>query len=349
MGEAHRRDIIVIGASAGGVEALTTLVRDLPPDLPAAVFVVHHVPATGTSILPQLLERAGPLSASHARHDEPIRQGRIYVAPADQHMLLQDGHIRLTRGPRENLSRPAVDPLFRSAALEYRSRVIGVILTGALDDGTVGLVSIAHAGGLTIVQDPDEALFSSMPASALRHVAVDHILPLNDIAPMLTRLVWESATEAGAVDMDDHPAALKSKDHMDTLKIASEPDTARSDAPSSYGCPDCGGVLQEIHDGSLTRFRCRIGHAFSAESLLAAQSAQWEGALWAALRALEEKQSLAQRLEKRATDQSYRNVVQRLHEEARAAGIAAGIIRDLLLSQGGGETTPRLEQPTNPS
>jgi two-component system, chemotaxis family, protein-glutamate methylesterase/glutaminase len=170
-------DIVVVGASAGGVEALIRLVASVPAQLPAAVFVVLHVPPSGTSALPDILGRSGPLPAGHVKDGEPIEHGRIYVAPPDHHLLLRPGHVHLARGPRENGHRPAVDPLFRSAAREYATRVVGMVLSGALDDGTAGLVASRARGGLAVVQDPADALYSGMPVNALHHVAVDHVLP----------------------------------------------------------------------------------------------------------------------------------------------------------------------------
>ena len=187
-------DIVVVGASAGGVEALTNLVAALPADLPASLFVVLHVPATGTSTLPDILSRSGPLPASHAKDGEPIEQGRVYVAPPDHHLLLRDDHVHLARGPRENGHRPAVDPLFRSAAWEHSTRVVGVVLSGALDDGTAGLLAIKARGGVAVVQQPEDALYAGMPNNAIEHVEVDHVLPAAAIAGMLARLAAEPAS-----------------------------------------------------------------------------------------------------------------------------------------------------------
>src|SRR3982750_3657394 len=190
-------DIIVMGASAGGVEALSQLVRTLPEDLPAAVFVVLPVRAPATSGLRHTLSRNGPLAATHPADGEAIEPGRIYVARSDRHLIIHPERIRLSLGPRENGHRPAVDPLFRSAARSYGRRVVGVILSGTLDDGTAGLAAVKMRGGLSIVQDPDDALYTGMPRSAIEHVAVDHVVPLSQIAPILTRLAHESVPEEG--------------------------------------------------------------------------------------------------------------------------------------------------------
>jgi two-component system chemotaxis response regulator CheB len=184
-------DIVVVGASAGGVEALAELAASLPAslpaNLPAAVFVVLHVPATGTSALPDILSRHGPLPASHVKDGELVERGRIYVAPPDQHVLLRGGHVHLTRGPRENGHRPAVDSLFRSAAREYATRVIGVVLSGALDDGTAGLLAIKSRGGVAVVQEAGDALYPGMPCHALEHVRVDHVVAVASMGKLLAQ------------------------------------------------------------------------------------------------------------------------------------------------------------------
>ena len=185
--------IVVVGASAGGVEALADLTASLPGDLPAPLFVVLHLPATGTSALPEILRRQGPLPAAHVKDGEPIRPGRIYVAPPDHHILLRTGHVHLSRGPRENGHRPAIDPLFRSAAREYASKVIGVVLSGALDDGTAGLVAVKSCGGVAVVQGPSDALYPAMPGNALEHVQVDHVVAAASMGKLLARLLADLA------------------------------------------------------------------------------------------------------------------------------------------------------------
>ena len=190
-------DIVVVGTSAGGVEALTALVHELPPDLPAAAFVVLHVPPYAVSRLPQILNRSGPVPAAHAEHGDRIVPGRIYVAPPDRHLLVRRGWVELSRGPRENHSRPAVDLLFRSAARAYGPRVVGVVLSGALYDGAAGMMAVKARGGVAVVQDPAEAAVDSMPRSALRFVEADYVLPAAEIAPALVRLVQEPVRQGG--------------------------------------------------------------------------------------------------------------------------------------------------------
>lgn len=286
-------DIIVIGASAGGVKALITLARGLPAELPAAVFMVQHLPASGPTLLPELLGSAGPLPASIPRDGAPIAQGQIYLAPPDRHMLIEPGHIHIVPGPKENGFRPAIDATFRTAARAYGPRVVGVILTGMLDDGTAGLLAIKRRSGVALAQAPAEAPFPSMPANAIRYVDVDAVLSLAEIAPMLAHLAGEPAAERSDLPMDDDT------DHAaDILEMrpAALESAADQGVAVPFSCPDCGGVLAEFYDGDLLRFRCQVGHSYSRESLLASQTEQLSYQLWAAYRALNERATLARRL-----------------------------------------------------
>jgi two-component system chemotaxis response regulator CheB len=322
-------DIIVIGASAGGVESLVKLVHDLPANLPAAVFVVLHIPAQIPSLLPNILNRAGLLKALHPTEKTPIERGHIYIAPPDQHLLVKQGYVQVVRGPKENRHRPAIDPTLRSAALAYGPRVIGTILTGALDDGTAGLQAIKHRGGLTVVQDPGDALYPSMPRSALEHVQVDYCVPLAEMGQLLTQLsrqptdteskypvLKELENEVKIVEMD-----------MDALNTDSHPGK-----PSVLACPECGGVLWELQDGSLLRFRCRTGHTFSPESVLAEQNEELDRALWIALKTLEEKASLSRRLLRQAREQGSTWMAHTYEERLQETEKHAGVIRELLMN-----------------
>lgn len=329
-----RRDIVTIGASAGGVEALMKIAKTLPADLPAAVFVVLHMPPDGFSILPSLLERAGALPASHPENGEPIRRGRIYVAPPDHHLMLHDGRIRVVHGPRENRYRPAVDPLMRSAAQFYGPRSIGVILSGSLDDGTAGLLALKRRGGIAIVQDPEDALFPGMPNSALSIVKVDYCLPLDEIGPSITRLVNESSDETEDAEMSSRDDRIDYENRSAEVDNSALEQDDRPGVPSPFACPDCGGVLWELESGQMLRFRCRVGHAYSVESLLASQTDGLEAALWSALRALEEKASLTRRLADRATDQAQHGAARRFAEQSMTAEEHAKAIRNVLLSEG---------------
>lgn len=320
-------NIIVIGASVGGVEALQRLVSGLPKDFPAAIFVVLHVPPEGASVLPEILKRAGKLSASHAQDGEPIRTGHIYVAPPDRHLLVEDGRVRVMHGPKENRHRPAIDPLFRSAAGWYGPRVIGVVLTGAMDDGTAGLLSVKKRGGIAIVQDPDDAVCADMPRSALETVEVDHVAPVERIPRLLHELVGEHVVETGA----GKSSRMTKESKIAQLDMEAIEDENRPGKPSSYGCPECGGVLWELDGEQVVRFRCRVGHAFTASSLGLAQSEGTEQALWAAMRGLEEAAALARRMAERAERGKHTLLAQRYRERAIAKTEQAQLLRKLIV------------------
>ena len=277
--------MVAVGASAGGVEALRTLVAGLPPQFRAAVLVVLHVPRDAPSALPAILQRSGPLPASAAVDGDALQPGRIYVAPNDHHVVAVDDRIRLTHGPAENGHRPAVDPLFRSVARAFGPRAVGVVLSGARDDGAAGLASIAARGGMTIVQDPQDALYPWMPQAALNRVTPDHIVPVGKIGALLAEIT--SMAMPDDVPARDADALLDAEVAMSQLSQVTTDDFGA--APAGYGCPSCGGSLFQVGDDQSPRYRCRVGHAWSPESLLQEQAIALEGALWMALRALEEK------------------------------------------------------------
>ncbi len=281
----QNRHLVVIGASAGGIDALREFVVQLPANFPAPVAVVLHTSPQSPGVLPEILARSGPLPALTPRSGERLKPGRIYVAPPDFHLLVEPGLLRVTNGPRENRFRPAIDPLFRSAAQVYGPAAIGVILTGNLDDGVAGLWTIKQLGGIAIAQDPHDAMFPSMPENAIRHVKVDHIVPLANLGELLTRLV--SAPVGGEPSVPSPP-------HLDAeIRIAMEADPVRAGVthmgePSTFACPECHGVLLQMKEGGRVRFRCHTGHAYSAESLMAEMSEGIEAALWNAIRSLQE-------------------------------------------------------------
>jgi two-component system, chemotaxis family, protein-glutamate methylesterase/glutaminase len=257
--------LVVIGASAGGLEPLRRIVAELPGSLPTAVAVVLHIPPDG-SRLPDILNRQTEMAAAHAADGDPIVAGRIYVAPPDHHLLVRDGRCALVRGPRENGVRPAIDPLFRSAAASYGSRVVAVVLSGSGGDGTAGTAAVSSRGGCVIVQDPGEASFPHMPETVLARDHPDHVLPTARIAPAVVAAVKKlpvraSVSENGRDEMklEISPAELG----RESIGLAEPPG-----APSAFVCPACGGVLWEVGDG-VHRFRCRVGHAYSDVSVLA--------------------------------------------------------------------------------
>lgn len=263
--QTSNRSIVVIGASAGGVEALKYLVAELPLDLQAAVFIVLHVGPS--SHLAEILDRAAPLPAADAISGEEIRNGSIYVAPPGNHMLVHEGHLLLRRGPRENLARPAIDPLFRSAACSYGARVIGVVLTGSLSDGTAGLRAIKACGGVSVVQDPADAIVPDMPLSAMRNVEIDHCVPLAQMARLLIKLVGEDAGQTPEI-----PSRIRLEAAIAAQEYGSMKTEEKLGTPSVFICPECHGPLWEIEDGPLIRYRCHTGHAFTADVMLEAQS-----------------------------------------------------------------------------
>jgi two-component system chemotaxis response regulator CheB len=324
------RDIIVIGFSAGGVEALARVVADLPPDLPAALFVAHHFPADSVSALPDILRRSGQLPACHPTHEQVIEPGRIYIAPPDRHMLIAGGQIHLSRGPRENGHRPAIDPLLRTAARAFGPRVIGVLLSGALDDGTAGLAAVKRQGGIAVVQDPRDALYPGMPTSAMQAVPIDHVLPSAEIASLLTRLARVPvAQHEGHRTMLSDQVQAPDPAEVGTADIETGPFPG---APTPLTCPDCGGALWELARGDLVRYRCHVGHAYTADSMVAAQASTVEGALWSALRTLEEKAELSRRMAERADQRGLERMARRYRRAVQDAETGSDSIRQLLLA-----------------
>jgi two-component system, chemotaxis family, protein-glutamate methylesterase/glutaminase len=292
------------------------------------MFLVLHIPAHSPSLLPEILSRSGLLPASHPTHGEAIEQGRIYVAPPDHHLLVEEGAVLVVRGPKENRHRPAIDPLFRSAARAYGPRVVGVVLTGSLDDGTAGLLAIKRQGGVTVVQDPEEALYASMPRSALAHVAVDHVLPLAQMGPLLARLAQEPSTAEGRYPV---PEEMERETKVAAMDMNVMQNGEHVGTPSVYSCPECHGVLWEVRDGTLLRFRCRVGHAYSLDSMLAGQAEVVEQAMWAALKTLEESASLSRRMAKEARAARRDWVARRFEEKAQEAQQHAALLQQVLV------------------
>jgi two-component system chemotaxis response regulator CheB len=324
------RDIIVIGTSAGGIEALTQLFQELPQDLPAAVFVVCHISPESPGVLPRIISRHSQLPAVNAFDNDPIEPGRVYVAPPDHHLLLEEGFVRVTQGPKENRFRPAVDPLFRSAAYIYGPRVIGVVLTGNLDDGTAGLWAIKERGGLAVVQDPSDALFPSMPLSALTHVVVDHRIPLSELAVLLVRLTAEQVKVEGGYPMPDKmgiEVKIAKEDRVDPLEVEKLGET------SAFACPECHGVLWKMGEGGIMRFRCRTGHAYSAQSLLVELSETSEAMLWSAIRGLEENADLARRLAEHLHQEGKDEAAAEFMVQAQLTEERANLVRQVLPRQ----------------
>jgi two-component system chemotaxis response regulator CheB len=319
--------VVVVGASAGGVEALTRLVADLPPDLDAAVVVVLHIPARSASVLATILDRSAALTVRTAEDGDALEAGVVYVAPPDRHVLVRGHRLEVVRGPRENGHRPAIDPLFRSAAASRGNEVIGVVLTGVLDDGSAGAVSISRRGGTIVVQDPADAAFPDMPLNAIADDSPEAILPLREIAAFLAKTVREPPPpqEKEEAMPDDELEADYAA--LDSAAI-SRPNPPGDLAP--FSCPDCGGVLTEVDDERLIRFRCRVGHAYSADILLESQEETIEQALYTALRALEERADLSRRFARRLRRNDLGDRARLSEEDADNDERQAEVVRRLL-------------------
>lgn len=290
-----KHDIIVVGASAGGVEALKVMVRGLAPDLQASVFVTLHTERYGPSILPDILSKESLLPASHGVHGEVIEQGRIYIAPPNHHMLVHNDRIILNKGANANRQRPAIDPLFRSAAKAYGTRVVGVVPTGCLDDGTAGLMAVKRCGGIAIVQNPDEASYPEMPRNVLKYVEVDHVVHLQKLGSLLTLLAKTTADQLPLEPLDPLLHIETSIEARGSSSISEMQTLGRS---SPLVCPECDGALWELEQTGSLRFRCHTGHSFTESGMLVEKDEALERALWSALRALEEKATLSRRLSK---------------------------------------------------
>jgi two-component system chemotaxis response regulator CheB len=287
--------IFVIGASLSGIDALTELVSKLPVRFPAPIFIAQHVASHSPGMLPYLLSKAGPLPAVHAQNATLFEPGTIYVAPPDRHMLIQKNYIRLSHGPHENLARPAIDPLFRSAAATYGPAVVGVVLTGQLNDGTSGLLAIKDRGGFTIVQEPSEATARSMPLSAIRHMKVDKVCTLDEMARLFVELANDDPPPESREPLQDL-LEIENRIAEGIFKVDDWWALEQLSIPSGLNCPACRSALYELRDQRALRYRCRSGHGFSAQSLLSGQADARESQLSSLFGALIEEATLAKRL-----------------------------------------------------
>jgi two-component system, chemotaxis family, protein-glutamate methylesterase/glutaminase len=305
--------VVAVGASAGGVDALTQLVAGLPRELPFAVLVVLHFPASAPSVLAKILDRSGALPAVSASDGQPLQAGQIHVGVPDRHLLVSDHHVVLSEGPTENGHRPAINALFRSAALSFGPHAVGVLMSGVLDDGVLGSAAIRSRGGTTIVQDPSDALYPTLPTNALHAGVVDHQVAAKDVGALLEKLAGR--------DIEDQEMKRDERMELEN-RIAMGPrfsttfDSEALGPPSGYTCPDCNGSLMTVSDDN---YRCRVGHAWSADALLRARDDEVEGALWVALRSLQEKAKLSRRLAERVGSGGLFDRYTRLAEEAENA------------------------------
>jgi two-component system chemotaxis response regulator CheB len=322
-------DIIVVGASAGGLATFETLVSQLPSNFPAAIFIVWHISPDYPSLLPQILARVASLPVAHAVDKEPIKTGRIYVAPPAHHLLVELGVVRLSRGPKENRFRPAVDVLFRSAARSYGRRVIGVVLSGSLDDGAAGLYAVKERGGIAVVQDPSDALHSSMPKAAMKAVTVDYCVPIIEMGALLAHLVnkailqQEENSVSEKMDIEVGVAQQDNALELGIMKLGNL---------SPFTCPECHGVLLQLKEGNLIRFRCHTGHAYSLNALLAEVTQSIEESLWDGIRTIEASEILMTHTAKHLRDMNEHEAADLLLQKAEDAKRRANLVRQAVMS-----------------
>ena len=322
-GAAATFPVVAIGGSAGALEALQTIVSGLSPEFPGAIFVTSHTPTDTVSALPHILGRRSPIFVGHALDGAPVMPGRLLIAPPNHHLVFSDGVMRVVMGPTENNSRPSIDVMFRSAASTFDSRLCGVLLSGTLDDGVSGLKAIHAAGGMVMVQDPDDAQFSDMPQNALNSGVVDHKLPANELVPALES--WMKGLKPS------HGAAVTKKP-LDERVVGT---------PSVFTCPDCSGTLWIVDEESLLRFRCRVGHAYSTKAMLDAQGESLEAALWMAVRALQERRDLLLRVAENAPGGEQSALARRMRRKADELSAAFDQLQAAVTELSARESSPR--------
>ncbi len=332
-----QENIVVIGASAGGVATISNLLNQLPHDLPAAILVVIHLSPQSPGLLPEIMQKHSKLKVIDPKDGDCIRSSHVYIAPPNKHMVIhRDRKIQLIVGPRINRSRPAIDPLFRSAALTYGNSVIGIILSGLLDDGILGLHTVKNYGGTTIVQDPNEAPYPDMPLNALQKVNIDYCLTVKEIAPTIIQIISnphpteQIQTSTDSIDNKTTQAEAA----IDENLIHSVEELGKVGSPSFYTCPDCHGTLWEVSNNHVLHFRCRVGHVYGTEDLAVSLSENVENALWAALRTLEESANISQKLaEKNSQNPVTVKIAKRFKEREIETRRHAAIIKKILLKK----------------
>jgi two-component system chemotaxis response regulator CheB len=327
-----KRDIIVIGASAGGVTALIDFVKSLPLNFDASIFIVLHLHPSSPSSLPQILGRFGPLKAAHAEDGERIKSKRIYVAPPDHHLLIENERILVRKGPKENRFRPSIDALFRSAAYNYRSRVIGIVLSGMLNDGTSGMWSVKRMGGLCIIQAPEDALYESMPIHVQKEVEVDYSLPVAKMGLLLEELINQKAPEMHEItpeqmELMKMEVVIASHDNAFELGILNKGEL------TPFTCPECHGILVSLKEGTTVRFRCHTGHAFTASTLLAGVTQSIEEQLWGAMRTLEEATMLLENISRTFSKAGNEDAAEEFSKKAKESRKRSRILHDLVETQ----------------
>jgi two-component system chemotaxis response regulator CheB len=327
-----KRDIVVIGASAGGVYALKALAASLPADFKATIFVVLHLSPHSPSYMPEILNHSGPLIASHPKDGEPIQQGHIYVAPPDHHLLVEYDQVIVKKGPKENRFRPSIDALFRSAAYSYGPRVIGVVLTGLLDDGTSGMWSVKRLGGLAVIQEPEDALYSSMPDNVLLNVDIDHQVPITKLASLLCELVNETVPDK-ASPMDVDMNRMETEVNIAAQENAFELGILNLGDLTPLTCPECNGALVSIKEGKLVRYRCHTGHSYTASTLLADVTTSVEESFWKAVRSLEEAVILLEQSARQFAEGGNEAAAKQFEQKARETRERAAKTRNFVFQQ----------------
>ncbi|MEX2381831.1 MAG: chemotaxis protein CheB [Opitutales bacterium] len=325
-----KQDIIVIGASAEGVDALSNLVKSLPADFPGSVFVTLHIPPYATSALPDILTAAGPLKAVHPKDGDKMKPGYIYVASPDRHLLMDHDQVLVKNGPKENRFRPSVDALFRSAAYIYGVRVVGVVLSGAMDDGTSGLWTIKQLGGVSIVQDPEEATFADMPLNAIEQSDVDYVKRTAEIGPLLATLVKEPLTRQPVLSEKDRKR-LEIEIAIAAPDLAFHRGIMEMGEVVPYTCPDCHGALVRLREGRISRFRCHTGHSFTASALLSGISEAIEKTLWEGMRGLEENTMLLNELGAQFSQDGQPEVAELFNQKAKETEKRARVVHNAVL------------------
>lgn len=323
---ASGQGIIVVAASAGGLEPLRVMLSQLPADLPASVLVVLHVPATGGRSLPRILDRSGPLPASAAVDGERVQAGRVYVAPPDRHLLLIEDTMRLSHGPRQNGVRPAADPLFRSAALHAGPRAVAVVLSGTLDDASLGSATVERYGGRVVVQDPEDADYASMPSNAISATANADVVPVANLAKHVTRLAAGAATlSSPELSRADEELAAE----IDGLLAGTVQTNTATRSHSSFICPECGGPLYQAKEERAETYDCLVGHRWAPQALVDHQSQSGERALWLAVRLLEERGRLLAGMADAARERGHTATLKQFSKAAEEAEQSAKTIREV--------------------
>ncbi|CAA9888927.1 Protein-glutamate methylesterase [Candidatus Methylobacter favarea] len=326
------RDIVVIGASAGGIQPLIELIQSLPEDFSGYIFIVVHIPPHSPSQLPEILTCSGSLKAVHPKDGEKLKQGMIYIAPPDHHLLLEHDHAVVRKGPKENRFRPSIDALFRSAAYEFGPRVIGVVLSGLLNDGTSGLWSVKRMNGIAIIQDPNDADHDSMPVSVLEYVDVDYSVPKEEIGPLIVGLMKEKISKKAAISKSEKKL-LQMEVKIALEDNAFEKGILDMGELTTFTCPECHGALVRLLEGKIIRFRCHTGHAYTASALLSGITESVENTLWETMRGMEEAILLLNKMAEQFTKAGQLSDAELFKKKADMTAEKARIIHESVFSQ----------------